>query len=194
MDVTITSSQTGGFTAANFLLLRRSRFVQSPAGLNRNSQRNVSANTIASYRDTFRLLFTFAQARLRKPPSALALGDLDAPFISAFLADLETKRRASVRTRNLRLTAIRSFFRFASFEEPAHSAVIQQASRYRASATISEDPNAKSYTDEALRSSDDYDHQEMYQLSDAARQAAAKAKRIEEHKHAHAATRAEAAE
>ena len=48
-------------------------------------QRNVSANTIASYRDTFRLLFTFAQARLRKPPSALALGELDAPFISAFL-------------------------------------------------------------------------------------------------------------
>ena len=39
-------------------------------------QRNVSANTIASYRDTFRLLFTFAQARLRKPPSTLALDDL----------------------------------------------------------------------------------------------------------------------
>jgi integrase/recombinase XerD len=89
-------------------------------------QRNVSANTIASYRDTFRLLFTFAQARLRKPPSALALDDLDAPFISAFLADLETKRSASVRTRNLRLTTIRSFFRFASFEEPAHSALIQR--------------------------------------------------------------------
>ena len=90
-------------------------------------QRDVSANTIASYRDTFRLLFTFAQARLRKPPSALALDDLDAPFIGAFLTDLETKRGASARTRNLRLTAIRSFFRFASFEEPAHSALIQRA-------------------------------------------------------------------
>ena len=89
-------------------------------------QCNVSVNTIASYRDTFRLLFTFAQARLRKPPSALALDDLDVPFISAFLADLETKRGASVRTRNLRLTAIRSFFRFASFEEPGHSALIQR--------------------------------------------------------------------
>lgn len=89
-------------------------------------QRDVSANTIASYRDTFRLLFTFAQARLRKPPSALALDDLDAPFIGAFLTDLETKRGASARTRNLRLTAIRSFFRFASFEEPAHSALIQR--------------------------------------------------------------------
>ena len=89
-------------------------------------QRNVSINTIASYRDTFRLLFTFAQARLRKAPSSLELKDLEAPFIGEFLADIETKRGASVRTRNLRLTAIRSFFRFLSFEEPAHSALIQR--------------------------------------------------------------------
>jgi integrase/recombinase XerD len=89
-------------------------------------QRNVSPNTIASYRDTFRLLFTFAQARLRKPPSDLALDEMDAPFISAFLDHLEKKRGAGVRTRNLRLTAIRSFFRFASFEEPAYSAHIQR--------------------------------------------------------------------
>lgn len=89
-------------------------------------QRNASGNTIASYRDTFRLLFKFAQTRLRKPPSALTLDDLDAPFISAFLADLETARGASVWTRNLRLTAIRSFFRFLSFEEPAYSALIQR--------------------------------------------------------------------
>ena len=89
-------------------------------------QRNVSPNTLASYRDTFRLLFFFAQARFHKPPSDLALDDLDAPFICAFLEDLETNRSASVRTRNLRLTAIRSFFRFASFEEPAYSAHIQR--------------------------------------------------------------------
>jgi len=89
-------------------------------------QRNVSPNTIASYRDTFRLMFKFAQAWLRKPPSALVLGDLDAPFIGAFLTELETKRGVGVRTRNLRLTAIRSFFRFVSFEEPAHSALIQR--------------------------------------------------------------------
>lgn len=89
-------------------------------------QRNVSSNTIASYRDTFRLLFRFAQARLGKPPSALDLADIDAPFISAFLADIETARGASVRTRNLRLTSIRSFFRFVSFEEPACSALIQK--------------------------------------------------------------------
>jgi site-specific recombinase XerD len=89
-------------------------------------QRNVSVNTIAAYRDTFRLLFSFAQARLRKPPSSLSLDDLDAPFIGAFLTDLEVERGVAIRTRNLRLTAIRSFFRFVSFEEPAHSALIQR--------------------------------------------------------------------
>lgn len=89
-------------------------------------QRDVSAHTIASYRDTFRLLFRFADKRLRKRPSALTLDDLDATLIDAFLADLETARGASVRTRNLRLTAIRSFFRFVSFEEPAASALIQR--------------------------------------------------------------------
>jgi integrase/recombinase XerD len=93
-------------------------------------QRNVSANTIASYRDTFRLLFVFAMARLHKPPSTLALNDLDAPFISAFLEDLEANRGAGVRTRNLRLTAIRSFFRFASFEEPAYSVLAIPSKRH----------------------------------------------------------------
>ncbi|WP_427147212.1 tyrosine-type recombinase/integrase, partial [Rhizobium leguminosarum] len=88
--------------------------------------RGVSSNTIASYRDTFRLLFAFAETRLGRSPSELTLRDLDAPFIGAFLEDLETKRSASVRTRNLRLTAIRSFFRYAAFEEPAYSAHIQR--------------------------------------------------------------------
>jgi hypothetical protein len=83
-------------------------------------------HTIASYRDTFRLLLQFARARLRRPPSALVLENLDAPFVNAFLGDLEKKRGASVRTRNLRLTAIRIFFRFVSFEEPARSALIQR--------------------------------------------------------------------
>lgn len=88
--------------------------------------RGASANTIASYRDTFRLLFAFAQERLRRPPSKLSLTDLDAPFICAFLDDLEAHRSATARTRNLRLTAIRSFFGYASFEVPAHSAHIQR--------------------------------------------------------------------
>ena len=89
-------------------------------------QRNVSPHTVASYRDTFRLLFKFAQACLHKPPSSLDLRDLDAPLIAAFLENLETQRSVSVRTRNLRLTAIRSFFRFTAFEEPAYSAHIQR--------------------------------------------------------------------
>lgn len=90
------------------------------------AQRQVSPNTIASYRDTFHLLLEFAQKRLRKPPSALALSDLDAPLICAFLDDLEQSRGVIVRTRNLRLTAIRSFFRYAAYQEPANSGQIQQ--------------------------------------------------------------------
>ena len=89
-------------------------------------QQNVSANTIASYRDTFRLLFKFAKDRLGKAPSSLTLDELDANFVGAFLTDLEIKRGANVTTRNLRLTAVRSFFRFVSFEEPAHSALVQR--------------------------------------------------------------------
>ena len=89
-------------------------------------QQDVSVHTIASYRDTFRLLLKFAMTKLRKAPSALTLDELDAPFIGAFLTDLEMQRGTSVTTRNLRLTAVRSFFRFVSFEEPAHSALIQR--------------------------------------------------------------------
>jgi integrase/recombinase XerD len=89
-------------------------------------QQDVSVHTIASYRDTFRLLLKFAKTRLHVEPSALTLNELDAPFISAFLTDLEMQRGASVKTRNLRLTAVRSFFRFVSFEEPAHSLLIQR--------------------------------------------------------------------
>ena len=89
-------------------------------------QRNVSPNAVASYRDTFRLLFAFAHEEVGKAPSALDLRDLDAPFIGKFLDHLEEHRSASVQTRNLRLTAIRSFFAFVAFEEPAHSAQIQR--------------------------------------------------------------------
>src|ERR1700691_2296127 len=90
------------------------------------TQRKVSPHTIASYRDTFRLLLQFAQKRLRKAPSQLTLADLDASLVDAFLADLENQRRNGARSRNLRLTAIRSFFRYASLESPAQSGVIQR--------------------------------------------------------------------
>jgi integrase/recombinase XerD len=90
------------------------------------AQRNVSRNTVASYRDTFRLLLQFAEKRLGRSPSKLKVEDLDASFVGAFLDDAERKRANSARTRNLRLTAIRSFFRFASLELPEHSGLIQQ--------------------------------------------------------------------
>lgn len=90
------------------------------------AQRRVSSHTIASYRDTFRLLLKFFEKRLHKPPSALALTDLDPPLISAFLDELEKDRSNSARSRNLRLTAIRSFYRYAAHEEPAQSGLIQR--------------------------------------------------------------------
>jgi site-specific recombinase XerD len=90
------------------------------------SQRRASPHTIGSYRDTFRLLLQFAHKRLHKTPSALALTDLDASLIGAFLDDVQKARANSARSRNLRLTAIRSFFRYAAFEMPAASAMIQR--------------------------------------------------------------------
>lgn len=89
-------------------------------------QRQASAHTIASYRDTFRLLLEFVQRRLHKAPSALALEDIDAPLVTAFLEEQEQVRGVAARTRNLRLTAVHSFFRYAAFEMPSHSAHIQR--------------------------------------------------------------------
>lgn len=90
------------------------------------AQRRVSPHTIASYRDTFRLLLQFSQKRLRKPPSQLRLADLNAPLLGKFLDDLEAGRDNGARSRNLRLTAIRSFFRYAALEAPEHSGLIQR--------------------------------------------------------------------
>ena len=108
-------------TAVSFPTLLQRFFTQRLM-----QQRRASPHTIGSYRDTFRLLLRFAQARLGKPPSQLALEHIDAPFIAAFLDDLENERGIAARTRNLRLTAIRSFFRYAAFEAPAHAAQIQR--------------------------------------------------------------------
>lgn len=89
-------------------------------------EQGLSPHTIASYRDTFRLLFQYAQRKLGKPPSRLDIGDLDAPFISDFLDDLEETRAVGAATRNIRLAAIRAFFRFAAFEDPASSGYAQR--------------------------------------------------------------------
>ena len=89
-------------------------------------QRQASPHTISSYRDSFRQFLKFVQQRLRKPPSRLSFEEIDAPLIVAFLDELEKHQGVSVRSRNLRLTAIHSFFRYAAFEAPAHSAQIQR--------------------------------------------------------------------
>jgi site-specific recombinase XerD len=89
-------------------------------------QRQASPHTISSYRDSFCQLLAYAQRRLHKPPAKLALEDINAPLIVAFLDDLEKHRGLSIRSRNLRLTAIRAFFRFAAFETPTHAAQIQR--------------------------------------------------------------------
>lgn len=90
------------------------------------AQRKVSPHTIASYRDTFRLLLQFARKRLHKAPSQLVMKDLNASFIGAFLDDLEKRRHNGARSRNLRLTAVRSFFRYAALEAPVHVGIIQR--------------------------------------------------------------------
>ena len=90
------------------------------------AQRRVSPHTIASYRDTFRLLLQFVEQQLGKPPSRLVVTDLDPSVIGAFLNDLEKHRGNTARSRNLRLTAIRSFYRYLAHEEPAQSGLIQR--------------------------------------------------------------------
>jgi site-specific recombinase XerD len=89
-------------------------------------QRQASPHTISSYRDTFRQFLKFVQQRLHKPPSRLSFEEIDAPLIVAFLDDMEKRKRVSIRSRNLRLTAIHSFFRYAAYEAPEHSAQIQR--------------------------------------------------------------------
>jgi len=89
-------------------------------------QRDASPHTVASYRDAICLLLRFAHDRTGKAPHQLNVDDLDAPLIGAFLNHLEAERGVSVRTRNARLTAIRSLFGFAAYRHPEHAAVIQR--------------------------------------------------------------------
>jgi len=89
-------------------------------------QLQASPRTIASYRDTLRLLLCFTQERAGKQPAKLDWDDLNEPLISAFLEHLETDRHNSARTRNLRLTAIRSLFKYAALRHPEHAGVIAQ--------------------------------------------------------------------
>lgn len=88
-------------------------------------QQNASAHTVSSYRDTFRLLFSYGEQQLGKQPSELHLADLDASFILAFLNHLEVERGNSIRSRNSRLAAIRSFLGYAALRDPESLGVVQ---------------------------------------------------------------------
>jgi integrase/recombinase XerD len=89
-------------------------------------QRQASPATVASYRDTFILLLAFAAARAGRQPHQLAIADLDAETVGAFLTHLEKERGSSIPTRNARLAAIRSFFRYAALHDPQHAQLIAQ--------------------------------------------------------------------
>lgn len=89
-------------------------------------QQDASARTVASYRDTVRLLLDYLQRVRKKRPTDVAMSDLDAPAITAFLDHLEKGRRNSARTRNVRFAAIRSFVRYVSSRDPASLPIVQR--------------------------------------------------------------------
>jgi integrase/recombinase XerD len=82
------------------------------------AQMKASPNTITSYRDTFRLLLKHAASKLARPPTDLKVVDIDAELVGAFLANIESTRGNSARSRNARLSAIRSFFKYVAIDEP----------------------------------------------------------------------------
>ena len=90
------------------------------------TQKNASPNTIASYRDCFRLLLAFVHDQTGTPPSKLRIDDLAAPTIAAFLDHLEQERGVTISSRNTRLAAVRSLFHFAAYRHPEHAALIQR--------------------------------------------------------------------
>ena len=105
----------------NFAALLQAYFTDRLMG-----QRNASPHTIASHRDAFRLLLEFAQKSLKKAPTALAVGDLDAPFIGRFLTHVEKDRGNKPQTRNVRLAAIHSFFKYVALQEPSLCVLAQR--------------------------------------------------------------------
>ncbi|MBI1360266.1 MAG: tyrosine-type recombinase/integrase [Alphaproteobacteria bacterium] len=102
-------------TASTFPALLQRFFTERLA-----IQMNASPNTVAGYRDTFRLLLRYAERRLGRPPTRLAVEDIDADLVTDFLVHIETERQNGARSRNTRLAAIRSFFRFVAMNEPAY--------------------------------------------------------------------------
>jgi site-specific recombinase XerD len=89
-------------------------------------QQNASVHTIAAYRDTFRLLFRYLRHRRHKEPSDVTIADLDSPTVLAFLNDLERHRSNTIRTRNARLAALRSFMKYAGACDPTALPIVQR--------------------------------------------------------------------
>lgn len=90
------------------------------------TQRQASPRTIAAYRDTLRMVLVFAQDQTGKTPSQLDVSDVDATLVGDFLTHLEQDRHNSARTRNTRLAAIHSLFRYAAYRHPEHAHTIQR--------------------------------------------------------------------
>lgn len=90
------------------------------------TQRAASPQTVASYRDAFRLLLAFAEDRLQRTPAAIEMKHLDAPLVLAFLDHLEEERGNGARSRNARLTAIKSFMKFVSHRDPSSLPIAQR--------------------------------------------------------------------
>ena len=103
-------------TTATFPALLQRFFTDRLLG-----QLGASAHTVAGYRDTFRILLGFASEHIGRPPCELRLEDLNAEFLTQFLEHLQRERGNSARTRNARLAALHSFFRYVSFTEPGHT-------------------------------------------------------------------------
>ena len=108
-------------TASDFPALLQAFFTERLL-----KQRRASPHTVTAYRNTFRLLLRFAADRLDRAPSRLMLVDLDAEFLGQFLDHLEQVRGNSARTRNARLAALRAFFQYVAFIEPAHALLCQR--------------------------------------------------------------------
>jgi integrase/recombinase XerD len=89
-------------------------------------QQNASPKTVAAYRDTFRLLLSYAERERNKPPAKLALCDFDAALVLEFLAHLETERHNTVRSRNARLAAVRAFAHYVALQYPPALQLAQQ--------------------------------------------------------------------
>jgi len=108
-------------TSSTFALLVQSFFCQCLI-----EQQNVSAQTVTSYRDTFRLLLAFLESKRKKAPATLTLADLDVDNIASFLDHLESERGNCIRTRNARLAAIRSFLKYAVVRDPQSLPSVQR--------------------------------------------------------------------